>query len=172
MKIRFTGTLDELKSALSPIEKDDSGWVTLNENQIQFRRRSGGVLNWFPSTGAVSFQGKSDAKAELANIVIPLLRSGEASAISPEGESDTKLIEKDISPERAAPGLSNELLFQTFTDSELVIALVGAVGTELGKVVDILRSRLATFGYACIEIHSLLGAPSPDRECSDMARKR
>lgn len=40
-----------------------------------------------------------------------------------------------------------------FRGSELVIGLVGAVGTELSKVIDVLTARLKSFGYQSRQIH-------------------
>ena len=40
-----------------------------------------------------------------------------------------------------------------FKDAELVIGLVGAVGTELSKVIEVLSDRLATFRYQTKQIH-------------------
>lgn len=48
--------------------------------------------------------------------------------------------------------MNDALLGQAFGDSELVVGLVGAVGTELGKIVELLKARLSTFGYSCSEI--------------------
>jgi deoxycytidylate deaminase len=152
MKLRFTGSFEELKTILSPIE-GVGGWVELNENQMQFRHSSGGILNWFPSTGTISFQGKADAQKELSRVVASLLNPDQISAFSASDEQEIKP-EETTAPIASSPSkLNEEFLGQAFGDSELVIALVGAVGTELGKVTEILNSRLSTFGYKCAEIH-------------------
>ncbi|MGA2402418.1 MAG: anti-phage dCTP deaminase [Syntrophobacteraceae bacterium] len=158
MKLRFTDTYEALKTKLSPIEGDGQ-WIDLNENQKQFRHSSGGIMNWFPATGTISFQGKPDAQRGLAEIIGQLLTQ------SPKSAASVKVIE--LVPEKAGepvseagtlaiistPKLNEELLGQAFADSELVIGLVGAVGTELGKVGELLKARLSTIGYECSEIH-------------------
>ncbi len=45
-----------------------------------------------------------------------------------------------------------DFLEQKFSDSELVIGLIGAVGTELNKVITELTNRLTTFNYTAKEI--------------------
>jgi len=152
MKLRFTGTFEELKEALSPIA-GDGGWIELNENQMQFRHSSGGILNWFPSTGTISFQGRIDDQEKLVKVVAPLLSPDQILTFSAETEKDSKPEDTNTHPAVPPSKLNDEFLGQAFADSELVIALVGAVGTELGKVSEILKSRLMTFGYTRTEIH-------------------
>jgi len=45
------------------------------------------------------------------------------------------------------------MLEKSFSESELVLALIGAVGTELGKVRDILEERLKVIGYKVVNVH-------------------
>jgi hypothetical protein len=47
---------------------------------------------------------------------------------------------------------SDYLLGGKFSDSELIIGLVGAVGTELKQVIGILVERLKVFGYTAEEV--------------------
>jgi deoxycytidylate deaminase len=152
MKLRFTGSYDALMAKLSPI-KGDGEWIDLNENQKQFRHSSGGIMNWYPSTGTISFQGKLVAQKALGEIIGQLLTQG------PETATNVKVCEvvpEKVSgpvPETVAPAvtstskLNEELLGQKFADSELVIGLVGAVGTELRKVAELLKERLSVFNY-------------------------
>ncbi|MBI5764262.1 MAG: cytidine deaminase [Planctomycetes bacterium] len=44
------------------------------------------------------------------------------------------------------------MLEKAYTESELIIGLVGAVGTELGKVREELEARLKTIGYTVIQV--------------------
>jgi deoxycytidylate deaminase len=48
--------------------------------------------------------------------------------------------------------MPKEFLGDSFSDSEIVIGLVGAVGTELNKIVEILEERLQSYGYKTLEI--------------------
>jgi deoxycytidylate deaminase len=48
--------------------------------------------------------------------------------------------------------MSQEFIEKKFTDSELIIGFVGAVGTELDMVINELKNRLKTFKYTANEI--------------------
>lgn len=73
MALKFTQSFEDLKAALA--ELADSGeWVDLNPNQKQFRHEWG-VLNWYPSTGTINFQGKSNAQNALERRVAVLLKT-------------------------------------------------------------------------------------------------
>lgn len=48
--------------------------------------------------------------------------------------------------------LHEEHLNGSYSDSEIVIGLVGAVGTELTAIKQIIKERLATFNYSSEEI--------------------
>lgn len=174
MTLRFTGSYVELQERLTAINSDGS-WTELNDNQKQFRHRNGGILNWYPSTGAINFQGKPEGKRELEAIVASALSSSTASA---EGSASTQVdavrfgdkqaasspspTGLDASEQRPAelaaatlPTQDSDLRFlsQEFNESELVIGLVGAVGTDLRKVIDVLESRLRAFGCSTHEVH-------------------
>ncbi len=77
--VRFTGTYAELRERLSSVGAAE-GWSELNENQKQFRATDGGILNWYPSTGTITFQGPRDAKSKLESAVarcpsrLPIIR--------------------------------------------------------------------------------------------------
>ena len=40
-----------------------------------------------------------------------------------------------------------------FSDSELVLGLVGAVGTQLPAISSILKTKLEEYGYSVVEVH-------------------
>lgn len=66
MPIKFNGTVDELKDKI--LKAGIRGvWTDQNE-KYSFRSEDGGVLNWWPKTQSLSFQGSSDAKAKLESI--------------------------------------------------------------------------------------------------------
>ncbi len=52
----------------------------------------------------------------------------------------------------AVPEAEEDLLHKPFSDSELVLGLVGAVGTELEKVRTALEDRLKVIGYSIMQI--------------------
>ena len=72
--MRFDGTFEELKIKLESILPAGE-WRVINENQHQFKTRSKGILNWYPSTGTLRFQGKPHAASKLQEMVEPLLES-------------------------------------------------------------------------------------------------
>ena len=155
---RFTGSYEELKQKLSQI-CENGDWRDLNPNQIQFVHSDGGVMNWFPTTGTISFQGKQPGKAALERLVVACLQ-GEAS----EADVPTEVTLAELSDvaktsvERRAEKIaqlketefksSRQFLGHKFADSEVVIGLVGAVGTELEKVAKIIEDRLKVSGYS------------------------
>ena len=49
--------------------------------------------------------------------------------------------------------MSSDAVGQKFIDSELVIGLVGAVGTELDKVIGVIKDRLSAFTYNGEPVH-------------------
>ena len=150
--VRFTGTYAELREQLSSVAPE-GGWSDLNSNQKQYRATDGGVLNWYPSTGTVVFQGPKDARSRLESAVLPLLsKPGAASqgGVGPKSESVPDLASQPVGTfEVPVPA---QFLGQAFSDSELVLGLVGPVGTELNQVADILMERLGTFKYKASQI--------------------
>lgn len=158
MALRFTGEFDALETKLACLRANGS-WTDLNENQKQFRHENGGILNWFLSTGTISFQGPAKGRAALEAIVTDAMANGssvQAKQTTPLPETTGSLAAEFGSPkvEPAAPAVEktsdqsrHTYLGQRFADAELVIGLVGAVGTELKQVIDILMERLAVFKY-------------------------
>lgn len=171
MAIRFSGNTDELKQKLCELVSQGD-WAEVNANQYQFRHQGGGVLNWFPSTGNINFQGKPAGRDELQAIVINLLQTKTYESQSVQNVAETcpfenveefagEIVVLEVpkttitsvtdSSVVALEAHSNEL--KTFSDSEIVIGLVGAVGTEMNEVVNVLTDRLKIAGYTTNEIH-------------------
>lgn len=59
----FKGTLDDLKALVAATGRAGD-WVGNNKAE-QFRCNDGAILNWFPNTGTVQYQGDAAAKKEL-----------------------------------------------------------------------------------------------------------
>jgi hypothetical protein len=169
MALRYSQTKEELIARLEIIASNGE-WLEINPNQIQFRHENGGVMNWYPSTGSLSFQGKPGPCNELRTLVsnlieaVPLeegadVRTAEtttqaenASIIDPiRKRGDEVTVFASLEPlQQLITG--NSVLGHQYSDSELVIGLVGAVGAELNKVEDIIRDRLKVFRYEVEEI--------------------
>lgn len=159
MAIRFSGTIEELKVQLSQLEKEGS-WTEVNPNQHQFRHNSGGVLNWFPSTGSINFQGQPAGRDTLQARVSIILKSAESTFSAATGTTASETLEylasthpvgqNLLSTTSVNPSLFSEL--RNFSDSEIIIGLVGAVGTEMDLITTQLRDRLKIAGYEASEI--------------------
>jgi predicted nucleotide-binding protein len=57
-------SLVDLKGALDAASVEGE-WTGEGAGKHSFRGKNGGILNWWPSTGNVQFQGKEEARAEL-----------------------------------------------------------------------------------------------------------
>jgi len=158
MNIKFTGTFDDLKKELLSLAGD---WHEDQPNK-KVMHLNGGVLNWFSSTGTLQFQGRSPGLEQLQAKVPHLLYPNEY----PESNTETPLtansalVEKPNDDKAATP--EQLYLRGHFKDTELVIGIVNAVGTEYRRVLDPLIARLEGFGYVVKEIRvsSLLPTPS------------
>lgn len=158
MSLKFTGTFNDLKEKLSSLggEWDDE------QPTKKVLRYNGGVLNWFCSTGTLQFQGRNPGLAQLETSVPHLLYPNEY----PEPQRDTAQIDKPTVEAKVTEGQSMSAkhlyLRGDFKDTELVIGIVNAVGTENRRVLDPLKDRLKGFGYAVEEIRvsDLLPAPN------------
>ena len=104
MPARFSGEYDELQAKLSFLQ-GDGRWTQLNDNQRQFRHRNGGILNWFPSTGTINFQGKPEGKEELETKVLAALSSPRLTEESTSSNADRALRVCLESPSFAMIGL-------------------------------------------------------------------
>lgn len=77
MRIRFPGDFESLQSVV--MLTSIAGEWRQGENHYQYRADTGGVLNWWKSTGTVTFQGP---EAAAANLKVAFLKvSAEAPAV-------------------------------------------------------------------------------------------
>ncbi|WP_248918739.1 anti-phage dCTP deaminase [Pseudomonas entomophila] len=165
--MRFDGSQDNLRERLSQLDTVGE-WKALNPNQLQFRSKSGGVLNWFPSTGNIVFQGKPEPAAELEALVERLI-SGSTGPESRERTNAAALALRSLSE---TSGLkSTSFLDDSYTDSELVLGFVGSIGTDLKTVCQLVEERLKAFSYTAqhikmsADVIALLGeAPNAQNE--------
>ncbi|MFF5864609.1 anti-phage dCTP deaminase [Pseudomonas sp. NPDC012596] len=146
--MRFEGDYQELRAKL--IQLDSAGvWKALNPNQYQFRANSGGVLNWYPNTRNMTFQGKPEAAGALQCLVQDLLAMEDGpqpqSLADEADEAIRSLAEENVI-------INASFLDDSYSDSELVIGLVGAVGTDLKIVCQLLEERLKAFSYEAHQI--------------------
>ena len=166
MNLKFTGTFESLKEKLSSLNGE---W---NEDQPTKKvlRVNEGILNWFISTGTLQYQGKSPGLDRLQTSVPHLLYPGEFTA--PKEEIPLPLTPASNEIARADIATSPEQLYLqgNFKDTELIIGIVNAVGTEYKRVLDPLMDRLKGFGYEVKEIHVSNLLPEPNSGQSEYDR--
>ena len=143
--MKFTGSLDELKAKLKPMETE-CDWNESNTAQIQIRHQNKGIMNWYSSTGTINFQGDAIGRKELEKLVTEYI-TGEVAItesddiISDEVASISELENQGVISEQ-------QEFIESPQDSELVIGLVGAVGSRLGSVQERFKDLLTNhFNY-------------------------
>jgi deoxycytidylate deaminase len=160
MKLTFTKSFAELAELLTSL----GGTWDESQPRKKVLRHEGGVLNWFETTGTISFQGPEQASKSLeANVKYLLYPNEFPDPDSINAATAAAEIAKDhIIGTESSP--SEKYLLGKFDNSELIIGLVSAVGTETSRVVTPLKDRLTRFGYTAIEIKlsSLLPQPASD----------
>ncbi|NRR31094.1 cytidine deaminase [Oxalobacteraceae bacterium] len=146
----FYGKFEDLKSLLNGHGYGDE-WVEKNDNLIQLRTVKKVLVNWHPKNNNISVQGKY----EPAQLVRQAIRASNALAaanvVGPNVDKNTEPRIQYI-PLKPEVFQAEEEEYKTDYDSELVIGLVGAVGTNLAVITEIISERLKTFGYLCDEI--------------------
>jgi hypothetical protein len=68
MTLKFRG-YDKLQKCVSRTGFDGE-WSNLEDQQKQYRTTDGGILNWWRSTGTISFQGRQSAARQLEKAFI------------------------------------------------------------------------------------------------------
>jgi deoxycytidylate deaminase len=140
--MRFTGSYEEIRALFKDYE-NQGAWREVNNNHKQFRHECGAVFNWVPSTGGITFQGREEVRGQLEKIAQSLIEDGaESSPISMSDQEDAERVWAD----------DQEILGDRYSDSELVIALVGPVGSQMGVVSDAIQEKLRLYNYDPQEI--------------------
>lgn len=167
--MRFDGEISELKIKLSSLQQAGE-WRAVNPNQYQFRAKNKGIMNWYPSTGNITFQGDTVSAEQLQALVEELLDS----EINIEKNKTKDAL---IEAEAAVAKLSTEsietgtyFLDDSYSDSELVIGLVGTIGTNLTEVAGLIEERLLKFNYTTerikisTDVIATIGSPSASED--------
>jgi hypothetical protein len=71
MKLKFRGNYRRLQKCVSRTGLG-GGWRDLKHGQQQYRTDDGGILNWWQSTGTITFQGEQSAAKELERAFISI----------------------------------------------------------------------------------------------------
>lgn len=150
MGLKYTGTFDQLKNKLEALN------LIWEENQSgkKVTRYNKGILNWFESTGTIQFQGKPDSAKMFETIVSHILYPDDYDAPAAENDSFLSMEEEfDTTQEEVLEqGLEQQFLYGDFSETELFIGIVSAVGTETKRVVEPLINRLKLFDYEVKEV--------------------
>lgn len=168
MTLKFVGTYEELQKKLESLKGE---WrVGNSEQSMKVFTYNKVNLNWFETTGTLQFQGKLPDKKELENCVAHLLYPNEYK-LKPEEES---ISEESTETSPATPTDANQSksieikdLTSEINDSELIIGIVKAVGTESSRVIFPLTDKLEVFGYTVEEIRVSDILPQPKKDKTD-----
>jgi predicted nucleotide-binding protein len=87
---KWTGTFEDLQ-AIAAGANAAGEWREIDDNQVQFRARDGGVMSWWRSTGRVLFQGPTAERDGLRDAMSASLAefqsvSGTAKPQAPKGK--------------------------------------------------------------------------------------
>ncbi|AVV35666.1 cytidine deaminase [Halomonas sp. SF2003] len=161
---KFTGSYEDLARKLASIPGE---WDEAQKNKKVFRAQSG-IMNWYETTGTISFQGKEDGRAWLESKVSELLNytvSHDSTVSSSPADEDAVVDDSTFSIER-------QYLTSGVKEGELIIGIVSSVGTESKIVVDSLSDRLKSFGYNVVEVRVSYILPPPHDNPSEYERIR
>jgi deoxycytidylate deaminase len=141
----FPGNFDEFKALVVSLGYQGE-WIEKNDNLVQCRTQEGVVINWFPSSNGMNVKGPSKAARAVSRAIsVAIAKKTTREAEAEDGAQET---DKGLRYTQVA----SEPEYKMEYDSELVIGLVGAVGTDLKRVKDIISERLGVFNYSCDEI--------------------
>lgn len=140
MGLKFTsGDFEGLKKIIIGYIPDD--WKQINTNTFQ-TKLNGVFINYYTTTGTIQFQGNPENVSYYEDLVSKLLK----------GEKIDKEASLSIK-ENEVPLEEKKFLSQNYDDSEIVIGLVGAIGTQYPTVKQIISERLKNnFKYDVEEV--------------------
>ncbi|MEW6459723.1 MAG: hypothetical protein AB1459_01200, partial [Pseudomonadota bacterium] len=149
--MKFVGKLEDLSEKIESLEGIEGEWRKLNDNQYQFITNEKAIMNWYPNTGTLNFQGKQLPSDKLRILVERVLSAQDGPA--PEHPRSTPAAKRASELEHSLPpasvpsssseeeleadidsGEAEALLDDTYSNSELILGLVGSVGTDLREV--------------------------------------
>ncbi len=140
--MKLTTTFAEFK-ALVARSTLGCEWEKIHAGLFRGITSSGVTINYYPKARSISFKGDA---AEIARAKEILFAAGQVNA--EENVVGRNLSEINVTYKKTDTSIEIPEYRSDF-DSELVIGLVGAVGTDLSIINSIIRERLSTFDYAC-----------------------
>ena len=136
MKSIFTGTYEQLREKLNSINGE---WDETQANK-KVLRLNGGVMNWYENTGTIQFQGKDEPRSALEYRVLSCINPNHQPKIDKALEEVVEQEEQTIKIEEVVvESIGKAYLNGRFENSEIVIGIVSAVGTETLRVITPLR---------------------------------
>jgi deoxycytidylate deaminase len=143
MTLKFTsGDLVELKKKLKDLIPDE--WKEINTNTFQVKV-DGISINFYTTTGTIQFQGNPEKVRYYQEQVGKVLNGGQVNIPTPLTKINN-VVEDDLKKD-------TKFISQDFNDSEIIIGLVGAIGTQYQTVKNIIKNRLINnFTYEVDEI--------------------
>lgn len=147
----FSGTQQQLIEAVQTLTAIKET-RELSPTHIQIKTTSGVVVNFYPKQKSVTIQGKFAESENLrGELKALLIKTSVKSPPKRKPSAPTKPVEPQYAY-RPIERPSSDPAYITDKDSELVIALVAAVGTDLSIITNTLTERLKTFKYETTEI--------------------
>lgn len=169
MKITFTGEYSHLQKKLSSL---DGEWEENQPNKKVFKK-FGAVMNWFETTGTIQFQGRPQLREKLESSVKHNLYPEEFEKVQDDDvfskPEESNILEPSINA-NFEETISDQFINDHFENSEIIIGLVSAVGTEILRVVTPLKDRLSRFGYEVVEIKVSSLLPSYEGDTDEYKR--
>jgi deoxycytidylate deaminase len=146
MSLSFLGKLEVLAAKLECI-CHGCEWKKLNESQFQLRHPSGAIINWYPSTGTILFQGKNGPREDIENLATRILKEENDNIEEAISEFNGRFSCGETVQNTRIEDIQKYTL--TYNESEIIIGLVGAIGAQLRHVSDIINERLRAYNYTC-----------------------
>ena len=115
-------------------------WKRIHPGLFRAITSAGVQINYYPKTKSISVKGNLGEVAKIKEILQAAIDSG------PTQSDASGSISVTYKKTDSAVAISE---YRSDSDSELVIGLVGAVGTDLSVINSIIRERLSTFDYGC-----------------------
>lgn len=152
---KFEGTLDDLKALLE--QAGFSGrWSDDGRGKHSFRSLENGVLNWWPNTGSLNFQGKAESKTKLEALFEDSVSetrvceqneiSGQKNIFIVHGHDSDALDQLELALHRL--GLQPFILMNAGGRGETIIeALEGRIGRDFTSDFGIVLMTPDDFGY-------------------------
>jgi len=153
---KFKGSLEDLKSAVA-----DAGivgsWSEEAGGKHCFRPNDGGVLNWWPNTGTIQFQGQPETKTALERVLAEAQRLPVAKPVAPSKPKRQIFIVHGHDPEARDQlelalhrlGLEPFVLMNTSGGGKTIIeALEGKIGRDYSSDFGIVLMTPDDVGYA------------------------